>query len=144
VETAREQGGDLLERVLGLKPLSEENQIIFQRMWKWFIDRGLTDKEEPQVACSKEISYHLDGLIGIDESQGNEAFPLAGVMLEETLHYVLTSDDPKTSADFSPEFLQGILRIITGRLDGQPEKVKREFQSILIRYLWELIERRPC
>jgi hypothetical protein len=131
-----------VERVLGLEPLSEENQKTFDKIWKWFVDQGLTNKEKPQVT-SDCASYHLDGLIGIEEGHRKESFPLEVVMLEEVLHYVLTSDDPKTSADFSPEFLQGILRIIERQLADEPHEAKREFQSMLIRCLWERIERGP-
>ena len=128
-----------MEQVLGTKPLSEENQKLFDEIWNWFVDKGLTGKEQPQVA-SDGGNYHFDGLIGINESHKNEAFPLGAVMLEETLHYVLTGDDPRTSEDFSPEFLQGVVRIIGQEIADEPYATKREFQSMLIRYLWERIE----
>ncbi len=133
-----------LEQVIGLPPLSEENQKAFQRIWRWFVDNHLTSKPQPQVTSGGDTSYHLNGLIGINENHRNEIFPLPAVILEETLHWVLSSDDPKTSADFSHEFLQGIRRFIAVPLDGRPEECTREFQSMLIRTLWEQIERDSC
>jgi hypothetical protein len=132
-----------VERVLGGKPLSDDHQELFQRIWKWLVVKGVTTKENPQVVSDAD-NYHIDGLIGINENHRDASFPLGAVMLEETLHYVLTSDDPHTSADYSPEFLHGILRIIAGQLAGAQKVAKREFQSMLIRYLWGLIESDSC
>jgi hypothetical protein len=128
-----------VERIVNLSPLSEDNQKVFQRIWNWLIDNKITDKEEPQIGVD-EGSYHDDGLIGIDESHENKEFPLGAVMLEEVLHYVATSDRPESSSDFSPEFLGFALRLILKGLEGRSYEDKRAFQSMIVAWLWKLIE----
>jgi hypothetical protein len=129
-----------MDDIMNLTPLSPENDALFWKIWEWLSARGATKGELPQVT-SDEFSYHVDGLIGIHEGHDKNDFPLGAVMLEELLHYATSSDDPKTSADFSPAFLHRILDLILGDLSGKPHEPKRAFQSILIVALWKLIEK---
>jgi hypothetical protein len=126
-----------MERIVNCDPLSEETEKLFRCIWKWLVDNQITNQEPPQVT-SDPINYHLHGLIGIDERHRNGAFPLGAVMLEELLHYVTSSDKTESSADFSLDFLQWILKVIVNKLKSTNRE--REFQSLLIGYLWKLVE----
>jgi hypothetical protein len=131
-----------MEQILGGE-LGDENQRIFDRIWQWFIDNRITEKEHPQVMSDPNSSYHVEGIIGIKESHGNEDFPLGAVMLEEILHYVTSSDDEESSADYSPKFLDFIFRLIINQLGSNERNRKRDgqdFQSMLIRCLWKIIQ----
>lgn len=97
----------------------------------------------PQVASDGSYCLHEENLIGINENHADENFPLGAVMLEEILHFVTHSDNEKTSADYSPEFLTSIFQLILERLAHWKTSTKRsgkDFQSVLIKTLWEVIE----
>src|SRR5689334_11613543 len=114
-------------------PLRPENDALFRSLWRWLAPRIRSAKAMPQVTALPEgtgLSFHDNGLIGIDESQGCPAFPLGAVMLEELLHYATKSDRRDTSADFSPEFLQRILELIVAEPRDRADN--RAFQSLLI------------
>jgi len=136
-----------MEHIHGMEQLAEANEKLFASIWKWFVDNRITDKEAPQVASDPVGSYHHDGLIAIKESHDDKNFPLGAVMLEEIVHYVTSSTNEQSSADYSPEFLAFILRLIRNNVtkpeDRLPAK-KRDGcdpQSVLINCLWKLIER---
>ncbi len=133
----------MMENVLGGARLGEENQKLFDAIWKWFIENRITSKEQPQVMSDPGGSYHVEGMIGIKEAHDNKEFPLGAVMLEEILHYVASSDNEASSADYSPEFLEFIFRLIVstlGRGEINGKRDGRDFQSALIRCLWKIIE----
>jgi hypothetical protein len=124
---------------VNLTPLSGPNISLFWKLWEWLKLHSGTTREPPKVT-SDSGNYHDEGLIGIDESSGDANYPLGGIMLEELLHYITTTTNPESSADYSPEFLRSIDCIIFRALATRERDQKRAFQSMLIRYLWELIE----
>lgn len=124
----------------GPAQLSPEVEALFWRIWNWLTDKKITDKPSPQVFGSDGCSAHAEGMIYINQKHQNVSFPLPAVILEEQLHYILSSDDPSTSADFAPLFLHRILDIILTERNSQTYEQKREFQSVLIGQLWKLVE----
>ncbi len=136
-----------METILGGDELGEENQKLFDVIWKWFVDNHITGKERPQVMNDPGGSYHTDGLICIKEAHDNKIFPIGAVLVEEILHYVTSSDNEESSADFSPVFLEFIFRLIVARLGAEKRTRKRDgtdFQSLLIGHLWEIIQLETC
>jgi hypothetical protein len=130
-----------VERIVNPTPLSGPNDAVFWKLWSWLKAYSRSDIERPQVT-NDHGNYHIDGLIGIDESSGKASYPLGAIMLEELLHYIATTEDPQSSADFSPEFRQFITRIVSIALTTREVSHKRAFQCLLIRHLWELIKDR--
>ncbi|MGE3637362.1 MAG: hypothetical protein AB7G28_02305 [Pirellulales bacterium] len=123
-------------------PLSECQRRLFDGIWSWFAQNKVTAMGEPYVVSSQHGSGHYEGKIEIDERDAKPTFPLGAIMLEEILHYVTSTDRSETSADFSAEYLQFILQQIVERLDARHVyEEKRAFQSVLIRELWQIIEK---
>jgi hypothetical protein len=145
----------------GDSPLNPQNQAICERIWAWFKIGKRTIRQRPEFTSNDGCGrcYCTEHGIGIDQRLGSPVHPLAAIMLEEILHWVTTSDDPQTSADFSPQFWDRIVGYVADA--STPEEAthwaadamtaaamdeahhKRAFQSGLIHRLWQLIDEGP-
>ena len=138
--------------------LTPENQEICERIWAWFKLGKHTTRGRPDFTSDdgRGICYCTEHGIRIDQQLGSPMQPLAALILEQILHWVTASDDPQTSADFSPQFWDRIIGYIADA--STPEEAthwaadamtaaamddtlsKRAFQSGLIHRLWQLID----
>jgi hypothetical protein len=124
------------------EPLAEADQATFEVVWHWFRENGFTMKEMPYAVADEEACGHYDGKILLNRKEAKEHFPVGALLTEEVLHYITSSEDPSTSADFSQKYLQSILQIIVSRLNARNEhSEQRAFQSVLINELWKIIEK---